>query len=173
MSIFYNAFLKYKWKLVFAIFVIMSSCILISALFIDYYLGFDSCELCIYERIPYVVILLTSIASYFVVNHRFRTFTLYIIGFTIFIGLSIAIYHTGIELNWWSPTTKCTPQIVIKDDTTYDDFMHQINEAKVGDCTKAAFKIMGLSLAEINIVVNLILLIIIVKLIKFNAKTKV
>lgn len=150
----------------------MSLSVLVSALFIDYYLDFDPCVLCVYQRIPYVIILFASLATFFV-DPKHRLNILLLISVAVIGGVGVAIYHTGVEQAWWNPTTRCVPHIILQENTTYDDFMKQVNAAPIGDCSKPAFRILGFSLAEMNVIINLLLLAIVVKLIKLHAKTSI
>lgn len=159
------------WNMVFAGFIIVSLSVIISAFYIDMILGFDPCILCLYQRIPYAVILLLSIIA--IIFPKLEYKSLLGISFALIIGAGISIYHTGIEKHWWDPTSKCIASVKIGENTSYQDFLLQLNSMPIGDCSKPAFHILSLSLAEMNIIVNFILFAILVKLLKKHAKTKI
>jgi len=171
MSNYYNYIVKNIWSAFFASLFGACVCILLSALVIDKILGFDPCILCFYERIPYGVVALISGAGYFS-TPKYRWVFLWLIAFSAAVGAGIAIFHTGVEREWWSPTSHCTPHVHLNDSTTMEDFLSQLDKAPIGDCTKPALRILGLSLAEINVILNLLLLGLMTQLIRFNAKAK-
>ena len=135
----------------------ISSVVLASALFIDLFLGFDPCILCIYERVPYVFIMFFSIILIF--NHLYIRSLLLIIAFITLIGGSLAIYHVGIERNLWKATSQCSQSFDMNEYATLEDFKKHLDTARIGDCSKPALRILGLSLAEINVIMNMLLLI--------------
>lgn len=171
MSNYYNYIVKNIWSAFFASLFAASICVLLSALVIDKILGFDPCILCIYERIPYGIVALICGVGYFS-DAKHRWIFLWLIALSAAVGAGIAIFHTGVEREWWSPTSHCTPHVHLNDSTTMEDFLSQLDKAPIGDCTKPALKILGLSLAEINVILNLLLLGLMTQLIRFNAKTK-
>ena len=90
---------------------------------------------------------------------------------TSIIGAGIAIYHTGVERSWWQPTSSCSPSIRLGENTNLDDFMNQLDNSSIGDCSRPAFYVFGLSLAEGNIVLNFILITLFIGLLRQNEKT--
>lgn len=161
---------KHFWKINFSFLFIFSVICLTSAFIIDKYLGFDPCILCIYARVPYFVILFLSfIGLIFYTREKVRSIMLQLITLSVIVGAAIAIYHTGVERDWWNPTINCSPTIDMGKDMNLEDFLNQIDKAPIGDCSKPAIRLLGLSLAEINIIINFLLLSILIKLIKINA----
>lgn len=150
------------WKVTFLITSIFSLIALISAFIIDYILKFDPCFLCVYARIPYLIMfMLGAIGLYF---QDYRKIIINLIILAVMVGAGIAIYHTGVERSWWDPSYSCTPHIILGEKTSLDDFMKQLDSAPLGDCSRPAFKILGFSLAEINIMINLVLFAIYMKI---------
>ena len=83
-----------KKKLFLTIFLI-SFIALISAYFIEYVLGYQPCNLCLYERVPYFLAILILL-----VNFKYNNFEKYFIFFLIiifFIATLLSLYHLGIE----------------------------------------------------------------------------
>ncbi len=140
------------------ILLILSSAIIASALFIDVILGFDPCILCLYERVPYFFIAGLSFLL-MMTAHQWHKIILVLIIVTSFVGASIAIYHSGIERKLWHSITQCTQDIQISDGLDFEEFKNTLQDSKIGDCSKPAFVILGLSLAEINALINIVLII--------------
>ena len=90
------------------IIAIYAACVIASAYFIEYVLGYKPCELCIIQRYPYYLIILSSIAlfalksgiipinlSHFLFK-RISTAAYVVIILASIIGFSLATYHFGI-----------------------------------------------------------------------------
>jgi disulfide bond formation protein DsbB len=73
----------------------------------QYLLGMAPCELCLWERWPYrVVILLAALAT--LVPAGPRRALLWLAALTLLGGAGIAFLHLGVERQWWpSPLPEC------------------------------------------------------------------
>ena len=79
--------------------------ILITAYSIQYVFGFQPCNLCIIERIPFVLAIIVLILNYkFKKNELFHSILLMMI-FTF--SLLISIYHFGIEQGFIDESSVC------------------------------------------------------------------
>jgi disulfide bond formation protein DsbB len=158
------------WTNSFLLIAALTLSILISAFCIDWLLGFDPCILCIYARIPYGILLVLSLIGAKITNDiRIEKFTPYLLSMmiiTVLAGLSISIYHTGVERHLWEATSHCSPNISLAENTTLEEFRKQLDNAKIGDCSKPAFYVFGLSLAEANIILNFVFMIYFIMLFK-------
>lgn len=169
MSNLRNYLKSHFWETQFFLIFGFALSVLVSAFSIDWLLGFDPCILCYYARIPYGVLLVLSLLS-LKIRARFRPYLIGLMIITVIAGLSIAIYHTGVERDLWDPTTHCSPNITIGENTTLEEFRKQLDNAKIGDCSKPAFHVLGLSLAESNIILSFVLLVYFVMLLRCNFK---
>lgn len=163
-----NFYKNNYWRTIFILIAMITLSIILSAFVIDYILEFDPCVLCIYARIPYFLIFILSCIGYKYLNIKKVILTLLLL--VSFSGLIIAVYHTGVERSWWQSSFNCSPSIRLSENTNLDDFLHQLDNAEIGDCSRPAFYIMGLSLAEANIVLNFMLIILFTKLLRENDK---
>ena len=78
---------------------------LISAYFIEYFLGYQPCNLCLIERIPYWLSIILIIGSYIVKSNQKL---LIILLATIFaFSLIVSIYHFGIEQGFFQESSIC------------------------------------------------------------------
>ena len=136
-------------KLIFIISVIA----LASAFFIEYILGHQPCNLCILERIPYLlaIIIIT-------LNYKFIHIEKHLILLLILIFLAatiISLYHLGIEQGFIEESLVCD----LKNGSNLlskEDILRQLQEKKVS-CKDVTFKILGLSLTSYNIIISLII----------------
>ena len=141
-----------KKNLFLAIFLI-SFIALMSAYFIEYVLGYQPCNLCLYERIPYFLAILILLAN-FKYNKLEKYFILFLI-IIFFIATLLSLYHLGIEQGLIEESLLCNLEkgtnIVDK-----DEILKQLQQKNIS-CKDVAFKIFGLSLTSFNIIISLLL----------------
>jgi len=151
----FNLNIKSYLNLIFVISLIS----IISAYFIEYILGYQPCNLCLIERIPYGLSLVL-IASNFILKKMEKIFIILLILVFIFSFL-ISIYHFGIEQGFFQESSVCglknATEIMSK-----EELLKQLNEKTIS-CKDVTFRIFGLSLTSINIFISLIIIFILTK----------
>ena len=159
---------KFKVKFYLKIIFIFSAIALTSAFFIEYILGHQPCNLCLLERIPYGLSLIL-ISAIFILRKNEKFFILLLI-ITFIFSLAISFYHYGIEQGFFEESAVCG----VKDFTeniTKKDLLKQLSEKTVS-CKDVTFRILGLSLTSINIIISLIFIIIFIKIYNYYEKNK-
>ena len=133
---------------------------LISAYFIEYILGHQPCNLCLIERIPYMVALIIII-----INYKFNHLERYLILLLVFIFLAstlISLYHFGIEQGFIKESLVCdlknSSKILSK-----EEILQQLQQ-KIVSCKDVTFKILGFSLTTLNIIISLLITIVFTKI---------
>ena len=141
---------------------------IISAYFIEYILGFQPCNLCLIQRIPYALsIILLIINSIFNKNEKF--FIILLILIFIF-SFAISFYHFGIEQGFFEESAVC----LLKSDTNIiskEELLKQLSQKNIS-CKDVTFKIFGMSLTTFNMILSLIILIILTNIFKNYEKYK-
>ncbi len=170
MSNLYEFFYKNFWNIFFGSLLAFSIAVILSALVIDSLLGYEPCILCLYERIPYILISLISFASFFYAT-KVKRILLQLCCLCAFSGAGIAIYHVGVEKTWWHPSSKCVPDTNFGEIDSLEEFKNKLQSSKLGDCSKPALKILSFSLAELNLMMSLLMLFVFIIIITKNAKT--
>ena len=141
---------------------------LISAFFIEYVLGHQPCNLCILERIPYVVAIVIIL-----LNYKFSQFEKLFLVLLIIVFLTatiLSVYHFGIEQGFIEESLVCD----LKNGsgvTSKEEILKQLQEQKVS-CKDVTFKIFGLSLTTYNIVISILITINTLKIYLDYAKSK-
>ena len=133
---------------------------LIFAYFIEYILGHQPCNLCLIERIPYLVALIII-----VVNYKFNYLEKYLILLLIFVflaGTFISLYHLGIEQGFIKESLLCDLKNGSKI-LTKEELLQQLQE-KMVSCKDVTFKIFGFSLTTLNLIISLLITIIFTKI---------
>ena len=141
-----------KKNLFLGIFLI-SFIALISAYFIEYILGHQPCNLCVYERIPYFLAILIVL-----INYKYNKLEKYLIlslAIIFLIATILSLYHLGIEQGFIQESLLCDLEkganIVDK-----DEILKQLQQKSIS-CKDVTFKIFGLSLTNYNIIISLLL----------------
>ena len=148
-----------KDKAYLKIIFLFSLIALVSAYFIEYVLGHQPCNLCLIERIPYgISIVLISLM--FILKKSEKFFTLLLI-LTFIFSFAISFYHLGIEQGIFEESTVCGVKN-FSENITKEDLVKQLNEKTVS-CKDVTFRVFGLSLTTINIVISLLFIITLTK----------
>ena len=140
--------------------LIISLVSIISAYFIEYVLGHQPCNLCLIERIPYgLSIILITFNHFFKKNEKFIILLLIV---TFFFSFAISVYHLGIEQGLFEESGVCgfknMTEIITK-----EEILKQLQQKTIS-CKDVTFRIFGLSLTSINIILNLIFITILTKI---------
>ena len=126
---------------------------LVSAFFVEYVLGYQPCNLCVLERIPYLLAIIIFFLNYkFILFEKFFILLLTIIFLT---GTALSLYHLGIEQGFIEESLVCD----LKNGSNLlskEDILKQLQEKNV-NCKDVTFKILGLSLTTFNILISLLI----------------
>ena len=160
----FNLKAKFYLKIIF----IFSVIALISAYFIEYGLGHKPCNLCLIERIPYGISIILII-SIFILKNNEKFIVLLLILTSIF-SFFISVYHFGIEQGFFQESAVCNVKN-FTENITKEDLLNQLNE-RIISCKDVTFRIFGLSLTGINIMINLLFIIFLSIVYKIYEKNK-
>ena len=147
----YNLKINTFLKVIFLI----SSFAIISAFFIEYVLGHKPCNLCLIERIPYVLSIILIILNYISKKNEYFIILLLLLIFCF--SLIISFYHFGIEQGFFEESTVCG----LKDASSIlskEEILKQL-QTKTISCKDVTFRIFGFSLTTFNMIISLILIV--------------
>ena len=160
----FNLKAEFYLKIIF----LFSFIALISAFFIEYILGHQPCNLCLIERIPYILSIMIIMAIFLIKkNQRFLVMLLIL---TFMFSFTISFYHFGIEQGFFQESSVCGVKN-LTEIITKEDLLKQLSEKRIS-CKDVTFRIFGLSLTSINIVISLLFIITLSKVIKKYEKNK-
>tara|TARA_Y100001935_G_scaffold187854_1_gene156243 strand:+ start:256 stop:744 length:489 start_codon:yes stop_codon:yes gene_type:complete len=141
---------------------------LISAYFIEYVLGHQPCNLCLIERIPYGLgIILISLM--FIIKKN-EVFFIVLLILTFVFSFLISLYHLGIEQSFFQESTVCGVKN-FSDNISKEELLNKLTEMTVS-CKDVTFRIFGLSLTTINIVISILFIITLSKIYNKYEKNK-
>ena len=141
---------------------------ILSALFIEYVLGHQPCNLCLIQRIPYGLSIILITLNYFLKKNERFIILLLILVFSF--SLIISFYHFGIEQGFFKESAVCglknVTEIISK-----EEILKQL-QTKTVSCKDVTFRIFGFSLTTFNISISLIFVFLLVKIFKNYEKFK-
>ena len=142
-----------KNKLIFNLILLFSIFALLAAYFIQYVLNHQPCNLCLIERIPYILsIIIISICLF---TKKFEKIALIILSTIFFSATLIAIYRFAIEQGIIKESLVCNLNNE-NNNLSKEALLSQLREIPVS-CKEVSFKILGLSLATFNIFISFVL----------------
>ena len=146
-------------KNLFTVIFLISFIALVSAYFIEYILGHQPCNLCLYERIPYFLAILIVL-----INYKYNKLEKYLIlslAIIFLIATILSLYHLGIEQGFIQESLLCDLEkganILDK-----DEILKQLQQKNIS-CKDVTFKIFGLSLTSYNIIISILLTITLIR----------
>ena len=161
---FLNIHLRKMVKKIYLSILIISILALISAYFIEYFLGYQPCNLCLLERIPYALSIIIILANFkFKFNDKYILLVLIII---FVVSALLSIYHFGIEQGLIEESFVCSTKDNLN--LNKEQLLQELQKMNIS-CKNVAFTIFGLSLTTYNILLSVIIS---ATLIKIYAKQK-
>jgi disulfide bond formation protein DsbB len=125
------------------------------ALIFQHGFGYVPCKLCLTERQPYYLALPVAAAAA-LLPRRLAGLLLGLVAVIFLVGAGLGLYHAGAEWGFWPGPSDCgggagpAPAGV-------NDFLKSLETTRPVDCTAAALRFLGISLAGWNAVISLAL----------------
>ena len=136
-------------KLIFIISIVA----LASAFYIEHILGHQPCNLCILERIPYLLAIIIILLNYKFIH--LEKYFLLALTLIFLVATVLSLYHLGIEQGFIKESFVCD----IKNGSNLlskEDILKQLQQKNVS-CQDVTFKIFGLSLTTYNVLISLLI----------------
>ncbi|MDC3116315.1 disulfide bond formation protein B [Alphaproteobacteria bacterium] len=136
---------------IFKISFLISSLMLLSAFYLEYFHDAFPCDLCITQRWFHTLIISYSLITILILEKKFIVDKLILIGLSLtWIASSIAgLYHFGIEMDLWTGPDGCSSSI----DFSKDTLKYLLNKSPI-KCDEVMLNIFGLSLAGWNALIS-------------------
>ena len=143
-----------KKKNFYLLILIISILTIFFALYVEYILQYKACKLCLYQRIPYLIAIFISFIGF---NYYKNDKILLLIILIFVLSFLISGYHYGIEKNIFVEFSGCaTNNLDITDKKT---LLKTLSDNIPNSCKDVNFKLFGISLAGINSVLSLLIVI--------------
>tara|TARA_B100001996_G_scaffold324402_1_gene269916 strand:- start:2 stop:481 length:480 start_codon:yes stop_codon:yes gene_type:complete len=143
-----------KKKNFYLLILIISILTIFFALYVEHILQYKACKLCLYQRIPYLIAIFISFIGF---NYYENDKILLLIILIFALSFLISGYHYGIEKNIFVEFSGCaTNNLDITDKKT---LLKTLSDNIPNSCKDVNFKLFGISLAGINSVLSLLIVI--------------
>ena len=129
-----------------------SALLLITALIFQS-VGYVPCELCILQRWPHLAAAIIGAVLIFIDSRLLRWAGALAAG----LATAFAIYHMGVEYQWWQGPVACTGGIDAMLNMSTQDLMAQLQSAPVTRCDQPQWYFLGLTMAGWNAICSAIL----------------
>ncbi len=139
-----------KRKNIYLLILIYSIIALISAIYIEKVLGYLPCKLCIYQRIPFLVMIFICFLGY---NYFKSDRILIALIITLTLGTALSGYHFGIENSIFEEYAGC--KNINIDVTDKEKIIESLGMVK--NCKDVEFTILGISLSGLNFLTSLLI----------------
>ena len=124
------------------------------AFYLQYILGHAPCKLCIYQRLPYLAAIFVSFIGFnYSNNDQILIATIMIFA----LSAILSGYHFGIENSVFDELSACTNGS--SDILNKSKLLESLNKSMPVNCKDATFKILGISLAAINTILSILIVI--------------
>ena len=157
-----------KNKTILNLILLFSIFALTTAYFIEYVLDYKPCNLCLIERLPYILTIL--IISLGLILKKFEKTIIIFLILIFIVATIISFYHFGIEKGFFEESLVCKLDNNITN-LSKDDLLKELQKETIS-CKDVSFRIFGFSLATINTIISLILSVINIKLFLNYEKNK-
>ncbi len=144
----------------FAALLGVSAAILGTALASQYWGGLAPCELCLWQRYPYAVVIglagagtgLSGVAG---IHSRLFAALALACAASFITGAAIAGFHVGVEQHWWEGTAACGATQAPAE--TVEELRRRLMGRGVVRCDEPAFTLAGISMAGYNVIASVAL----------------
>jgi len=121
--------------------------------------GLHPCVLCMYQRIPYQVVIVGGAVATVLTMIGWRGVAALIIvscGLAFLAGAGAGAYHVGIEQHWWEGISACTG-ITAGAVTNVEEMRRLLEAAPVVRCDDIPWSMFGISMAGYNVLASMAL----------------
>ena len=144
---------KDRRQLLIKIIFLVSIIALVSAFFIEYILSHQPCNLCVLERIPYLLAIIIVLLNYKFI--QFEKFFILFLTIIFLFSTVLSLYHLGIEQGLIQESLVCD----LKNGSNLlskEEILKELQEKSVS-CKDVTFKMFGFSLTSYNILISLLI----------------
>ena len=143
--------LERKFKIFYSFIILFCVTSILYAFFIEYFLGYEPCILCKYQRAPYFLGLIIGLFGFFKPSNT--KIMIYIL-LTFLISMTLSGYHVGVEQELYQSVFNCSDNnLGVLEKGKLLESLKVINP----DCRNVNFAVFGVSLATINLILSFVI----------------
>ncbi len=126
-----------------------------AALAAQFWGGLEPCVLCMYQRYAYLGAVAMGLAGLALGgNPETRRVAVALAGLAFLTGAGIAVFHVGVEQQWWRGTAECHAP-VFDPDASIEDLRKQLLGVRFVPCDEIRWSLFGISMAGYNVFASL------------------
>ena len=117
--------------------------------------GLQPCVLCLWQRWAHgsaIALALLAVAAALLAGRRWAGRLTALAGIAAFAGAGIALYHVGVEQQWWPGTSGCGAGALTG--SSVQDLRAQIEAAPIVRCSDIPWSLFGISMAGYNAILS-------------------
>ena len=135
----------------------VSALALIGAYLFEYGWGYQPCMMCLWQRPPYYIAIVTSVIALLLLWRASHLdliilILLSIAGLALLVNAGIGIFHAGVEWKFWQGPDICGDLGVTA--RTAEELAEQMAHGPVIRCDEASWRFLGLSLAGYSTLIS-------------------
>ncbi len=138
---------KFHPKLILSFLLFASFSALAGAYISQYFFGLQPCPLCLYQRIPYFLVIFIILFTIFLKKEEWLKIIIKITLLILIFNGFLALYHVGVEQKIFI-FDKCAN--LISNTTNLEDLKQQLLQTKAVRCDEPQFILFGISMAGWN-----------------------
>lgn len=139
---------------IITVILLMNGAVLLGAHGFEIIGGLAPCQLCYYQRIPYVMAIILCAAA--LLGPAMTQAISAVLMINYMAGAGLGIYHAGVEWHWWAGPATCSAGA--GSGGSVEELMAQILAAPVVRCDEIPWSLFGISLAGYNVLISVGLL---------------
>lgn len=128
-----------------------------AALVAQFGFGLKPCVMCLWQRVPYLCVVLVSAAALLLAKDNAAVIRAGFIALALcfLASAGLAFFHVGIEQKWWSLGGGCPVMTLEGKDTAAA--VAALLTTPQADCSEVAWRVLGLSITVWNLALSLVL----------------
>ena len=143
--------LERKFKIFYSFIILLCVTSIFYAFFVEYFLGYNPCVLCKYQRAPYILGLIIGLFGFFKPSNKKIMIYIFL---TFLISMSLSGYHVGVEQELYQSVFNCSDNnLGVLEKGKLLESLEVINP----DCRNVNFAVFGVSLATINLILSFVI----------------
>ena len=159
---------NYQPKSSFIIILILTIAPLSVAYIAEYLFNIIPCKLCIYQRVPYIIIGLLSMANLILpLKETYSKYSWTIIEITLIESFSLSLFHYGVEKKFFKFYSNYTNSL-----QTSENFKKIITIQDYVPCDQVNFEIFGISASFLNILYAIFFFVLVIRLAKIGIRNE-
>ena len=129
----------------------LASTLVLGAAFSFELAGYPPCELCWWQRYPYMAVIVAAGFAYALGQARDRLWAA-VAALLFAVTGGLGLFHWGVENTWWDGPGTCTAALDLSGSS--EDALNAILNAPLVRCDEVAWSLFGLSMAGYNMVIG-------------------